>query len=172
MNDTGTLPFGDVNAPNGFRLARCEVLNWGTFDGAVWSLTPQGGNALITGDIGSGKSTLIDALTTLFVPSHRIVYNAAAGAQKRERDLRSYVLGYYKRERDVDTVRGIIYVADHDHHRVHAVAVRGAENYTSTLPSSSPQAGANAGLNPGGRKQKPKQRNINRRNKRTGRGGA
>jgi DNA-binding beta-propeller fold protein YncE len=73
---------------------------------------------------------------------------------------------------DVDTVRGIIYVADHDHHRVHAVAVRGAENYTSTLPSSSPQAGANAGLNPGGRKQKPKQRNINRRKKRTGRGGA
>ena len=41
------------------------------------------------------------------MPSHRIVYNAAAGAQKRERDLRSYVMGYYKRERDDLTARPV-----------------------------------------------------------------
>jgi uncharacterized protein YPO0396 len=80
----------------GFRLQRLEVLNWGTFDGQVWSLMLNGRNALLTGDIGSGKSTLVDAVTTLLVPSHRIAYNKAAGAESRERSLRSYVLGHYK----------------------------------------------------------------------------
>ena len=83
----------------GFRLQRLEVYNWGTFDGRVWTLQLGGKNALHTGDIGSGKSTLVDAVTTLLVPSHRIAYNKAAGAEMRERSLRSYTLGYYKSER-------------------------------------------------------------------------
>ena len=53
----------------------------------------------MTGDIGSGKSTLVDAVTTLLVPANRIAYNKAAGADNKERSLRSYVLGYYKSER-------------------------------------------------------------------------
>ncbi|HKD25912.1 MAG TPA: SbcC/MukB-like Walker B domain-containing protein, partial [Xanthobacteraceae bacterium] len=56
-------------------------------------------NALLTGDIGSGKSTLVDAITTLLVPAQKISYNKAAGADTRERDLKSYVLGHYKSER-------------------------------------------------------------------------
>ncbi len=83
----------------GFRLQRLEVFNWGTFDGRVWTLHLDGKNSLLTGDIGSGKSTLVDAVTTLLVPSHRVAYNKAAGADSRERSLRSYVLGYYKSER-------------------------------------------------------------------------
>lgn len=83
----------------GFRLQRVEVYNWGTFNGKVWSLQPRGDNALLTGDIGSGKSTLVDAITTLLVPAQKIVYNKAAGAESRERSLRSYVLGHYKSER-------------------------------------------------------------------------
>jgi uncharacterized protein YPO0396 len=83
----------------GFRLRRLEVLNWGTFDARVWTLRADGRNALLTGDIGSGKSTLVDAITTLLVPSHRAAYNRAAGADSRERTLRSYVLGHYKAER-------------------------------------------------------------------------
>lgn len=83
----------------GFRLHRFEVFNWGTFNGKVWSLQPQGDNTLLTGDIGSGKSTLVDAITTLLVPAQKIVYNKAAGAETRERSLKSYVLGYYKSER-------------------------------------------------------------------------
>ncbi|CAN7376649.1 ATP-dependent exonuclease SbcCD, C subunit-like protein [Acidovorax sp. LjRoot66] len=89
---------GDV--PPGVRLQRFEVFNWGTFDGHVWSLHPGGKNALLTGDIGSGKSTLVDAITTLLVPAQRIAYNKAAGAQGKERSLRSYVLGHYKSERN------------------------------------------------------------------------
>lgn len=83
----------------GFRLQRLEVFNWGTFDGRVWTLHLDGLNNLLTGDIGSGKSTLVDAVTTLLVSSHRVAYNKAAGADSRERSLRSYVLGYYKSER-------------------------------------------------------------------------
>jgi uncharacterized protein YPO0396 len=83
----------------GFRLQRLEVYNWGTFDGQVWTLHLGGKNSLLTGDIGSGKSTLVDAVTTLLVPSHRVAYNKAAGADSRERSLRSYVLGYFKSER-------------------------------------------------------------------------
>lgn len=85
---------------SGFRLQRLEVFNWGTFDGRVWSLQLNGKNSLLTGDIGSGKSTLVDAITTLLVPAHRIAYNKAAGADNKERTLRSYVLGHYKSERN------------------------------------------------------------------------
>ncbi|WP_246323200.1 ATP-binding protein [Microlunatus parietis] len=83
----------------GYRLQRIELFNWGTFDGRVWRLTPDGETSLLTGDIGSGKSTLVDAITTLLLPAHRIAYNKAAGAESRERTLRSYVEGHYKSER-------------------------------------------------------------------------
>jgi len=91
-----------VDGPNmaGFRMSRLEVFNWGTFDKRVWTLDLNGRNGLLTGDIGSGKSTLVDAITTLLVPAQRIAYNKAAGADARERSLRSYVLGHYKSERN------------------------------------------------------------------------
>jgi uncharacterized protein YPO0396 len=85
---------------SGFRLARLELYNWGTFDERVWSLTANARNTLVTGDIGSGKSTIVDAVTTLLLPANRISYNKAAGADTKERSLRSYVLGYYKSERN------------------------------------------------------------------------
>ena len=97
---TGNLDFATDDALYGFRLQRLEVFNWGTFDARVWVLHPGGRNALLTGDIGSGKSTLVDAVTTLLVPAHRIAYNKAAGADNKERTLRSYVLGHYKSERN------------------------------------------------------------------------
>jgi len=93
------LDFAPGDELAGFRLHRFEVYNWGTFNERVWTLAPRGENALLTGDIGSGKSTLVDALTTLLVPQQRIRYNKAAGAGAGERSLRSYVLGHYKAER-------------------------------------------------------------------------
>jgi uncharacterized protein YPO0396 len=93
------LDFVADDALTGFRLQRLEVFNWGTFDGRVWTLHADGRNALLTGDIGSGKSTLVDAVTTLLVPAQRVAYNKAAGADSRERSLKSYVLGYFKTER-------------------------------------------------------------------------
>lgn len=97
--ENALLDFIASDRQAGFRLHRLEVLNWGTFHKKVWALRPEGKNALLTGDIGSGKSTLVDAITTLLVPPQRIQYNKAAGADARERSLRSYVLGYYKSER-------------------------------------------------------------------------
>jgi uncharacterized protein YPO0396 len=105
----------------GWRLADLEVLNWGTFHGAVWGLSTHGRNALITGDIGSGKSTLVDALTTLLVPSRRIVFNRAAGAEAKERSLGSYVRGAYRSERS--EAGG----------RARAVALRGDNDYSVLL---------------------------------------
>ncbi len=93
------LDFTTSDELAGFRLQRLEVYNWGTFDKLIWSLELNGENGLLTGDIGSGKSTLVDAVTTLLVPAQRVAYNKAAGAEARERTLRSYVLGYYKSER-------------------------------------------------------------------------
>jgi len=97
--ESAALDFARDDRKAGFRLRRAEIYNWGTFHRRVWTLEPGGLNCLITGDIGSGKSTFIDALTTLLVPAQRITYNKAAGAEQRERTLRSYVLGYYKSER-------------------------------------------------------------------------
>ncbi len=99
MAETLELDFIGDDRLAGFRLQRLEVFNWGTFDGRVWTLRLRGENGLLTGDIGSGKSTLVDAVTTLLVPSHRVAYNKAAGADSRERSLKSYVLGFYKSER-------------------------------------------------------------------------
>ena len=93
------LNFVADDALSGFRLTRLEVFNWGTFNARVWVFKPGGKNSLLTGDIGSGKSTLVDAVTTLLVAANRIAYNKAAGADTRERTLRSYVLGHYKSER-------------------------------------------------------------------------
>jgi uncharacterized protein YPO0396 len=105
----------------GFRLQRFEVFNWGTFDGRVCTLRLGGKNGLLTGDIGSGKTTLVDALTTLLVPRNRLVYNKAAGANSTERTPKSYVLGYYKSERQ-DSIGG-----------AKPVALRDMKNYSVLL---------------------------------------
>ena len=73
-NEPLALDFAADEQLAGFRLQRLEVFNWGTFDSRVWVLRAEGRNALLTGDIGSGKSTLVDALTTLLIPAHRVAY--------------------------------------------------------------------------------------------------
>lgn len=130
---TGTtddhLGAGGQRGP-GCRLQRLEVYNWGTFDGAVWTFDVGGANTLLTGDIGSGKSTLVDAVTTLLFPAHRVSYNKAAGADTRERDLRSYVLGHYKSEHNEETGGS------------RPVGLRGPEDYSVLLAVFAPGAGA------------------------------
>lgn len=102
-------PHSEATEPGGagYRLQYAEVYNWGgTFDDHAWRFTPGTDTALLTGDIGSGgKSTIVDALTTLLVPAHKAAYNKAAGADAKERTLRSYVEGHYKSERNESTGR-------------------------------------------------------------------
>src|SRR5471032_82581 len=113
------LDFIGDDSLSGFRLKRLEVFNWGTFDQRVWTLLPDGKNSLLTGDIGSGKSTLVDAITTLLVPTKRIAYNKAAGAENKERSLRSYVLGHFKSERsEVTGAAKPVALRDHNSYSV------------------------------------------------------
>ncbi|WP_296140591.1 ATP-binding protein [uncultured Tessaracoccus sp.] len=95
------LEVQESSAP-GYRLHHFEMLNWGTFDEHIWRFVPGGETSLLTGDIGSGKSTIVDGITTLLMPPNRIAYNKAAGAATRERTLRSYVEGHYRAERGDD----------------------------------------------------------------------
>ena len=50
------------------RLARIQVYNWGTFSGHHDLPVPRGG-LLLTGPSGSGKSSLLDALSAVLVPA-------------------------------------------------------------------------------------------------------
>lgn len=81
----------------GFRLQYMEVYNWGTFDEKVFRINPQGNNSLLTGANASGKSTYIDALLTLMVPTKRDrFYNQSSGVEKKgDRTEETYVLGHY-----------------------------------------------------------------------------
>lgn len=96
------LEFNKDNSQIGFRLQYMELLNWGTFHKDIWRIDPNGNNSLLTGSIGSGKSTLVDALTCLIVPHHKINFNKAAGAEKNERSLITYIKGEYKNTKNDD----------------------------------------------------------------------
>jgi len=63
----------------------------------------------------------VDAITTLLVPAQKVAYNKAAGAGQKERSLRSYVLGYYKSERNETTGKS------------KPVALRGQNSYSVIL---------------------------------------
>jgi len=93
----------DLELQEGTRLHSLELLNWGTFDGSVWRLETQDGNCLLTGQVGAGKSTIVDAITTLLVPANRVTFNQAAGAGSRERTLTTYALGQFRHVLDETT---------------------------------------------------------------------
>lgn len=121
MTDAPLLDFAARDERAGFRLHRLELYNWGTFNDKVWTLRLEGDNTLLTGEIGTGKSTLVDAVTTLLVRADRVAYNKAAGAESRERTLRSYVLGHFKSERSESGLSA------------KPVALRDRSNYTALL---------------------------------------
>lgn len=98
----------------GYRLKKLEVFNWGTFDsrkGQIYTLRIDGQSALLVGQNATGKSTLVDALLTLLVRPVVRNYNVAAGAQKQERDERTYIRGACGRSsRDDDNRADIQYL--------------------------------------------------------------
>lgn len=86
----------------GTRLAWVELYNWGTFHNRVTRLELNGLNTLLTGNIGSGKSTLVDAVTTLLASTSKFTFNQAAGAGRSERNVKTYALGQFRHLRDDD----------------------------------------------------------------------
>ena len=113
------VDFSGDDLQKGFRLHRLEVYNWGTFNEKVWKIEPSGFNSLMTGNIGSGKSTLVDAIITLLVPPKKIIYNKAAGAENRERTINSYVMGEYKSQRsEFSSDSSPVYLRDENNYSV------------------------------------------------------
>ncbi|MCW2519377.1 MAG: nuclease, partial [Mycobacterium sp.] len=83
--------------PEQFHLSRLQVINWGVFDGYHTIPFGQGG-ALIAGASGSGKSSLLDAISLGFLPFNRRNFNAsgdhsAAGSSAGRRTVDKYVRG-------------------------------------------------------------------------------
>lgn len=87
------------------RLARIQLVNWGTFHGSFDLPVPRAG-LLLTGSSGSGKSSLLDAIAAVLVQPKWLQFNAAAqegGVSDKSRSLVSYVRGAFKREADADS---------------------------------------------------------------------
>lgn len=83
--------------PEQFHLSRLQVINWGVFDGYHTIPFSEGG-ALIAGASGSGKSSLLDAISLGFLPFNRRNFNAsgdnsAAGSNAGRRTVDKYVRG-------------------------------------------------------------------------------
>lgn len=92
-----------------FHLSRLQVVNWGVFDG-YHSIPFSPGGALIAGASGSGKSSLLDAISLAFLPFNRRNFNAsgdhtAAGSSAGRRTVDKYVRGAWGQRSDGTTSR-------------------------------------------------------------------
>ena len=88
--------------PGQHRLTRVQLVNWGTFSGYHAVPISERG-FLITGSSGSGKSSILDAISVVLVPGKWLDLNAAARdltAKGRDRTLLSYVRGAWSRNAD------------------------------------------------------------------------
>ena len=85
-----------------WRLSRVEVVNWGTFDNFHGVDIARKGH-LFTGPSGSGKSSLLDAITATLAPKRVITFNAAAQegpGRNADRTWVTYVRGAWAKEAD------------------------------------------------------------------------
>jgi uncharacterized protein YPO0396 len=111
-NEPGTADRAAANVPiyvGQWRLARVELLNWGTFDGHHRIDVARKGH-LFTGASGSGKSSLLDAIGTVLTPDKWLRFNAAAqdsASRNDDRTLVSYVRGAWSKEADENLDRAV-----------------------------------------------------------------
>ena len=92
-----------------WRLARVEVVNWGTFHGH-YSIDIARQGHLFTGASGSGKSSLLDAIASVLTPDKWLRFNAAAqeaASRTDDRSLVSYVRGAWSKEADEHLDRAV-----------------------------------------------------------------
>ncbi|MCV7178964.1 ATP-binding protein [Mycolicibacterium sphagni] len=87
-----------------FHLSRLQIINWGVFDG-YHDIPFSAGGALIAGASGSGKSSLLDAISLGFLPFNRRNFNAsgdnsAAGSNAGRRTVDKYVRGAWGQRSD------------------------------------------------------------------------
>lgn len=85
-----------------YRLAQVQLMNWGTFQNLNTIEVSRKGQ-LITGESGSGKSSLLDGIATVLTPGRWLGYNSAAqdtGSRKGDRTLVSYLRGAWGKDED------------------------------------------------------------------------
>lgn len=91
--------------PGQWRLEHIELANWGTFGGLHTVDVPRKG-FLLTGESGSGKSSLVDAISAVLTPRGKTRFNAAAadtGTRGSDRSVLTYVRGAWRRSADDET---------------------------------------------------------------------
>ena len=94
--------FSDDNS--GYRLKTLQILNWGVFDEKVKTFEFDNKSTILTGYNGSGKTTCVDAILTLLIPTSLRWYNLSSeSVKKRERDVDNYVLGAWGNTGDSGT---------------------------------------------------------------------
>ncbi len=83
-----------------FTLKRIQIANWGTFDG-IHDIEVSEKGHLFVGGSGSGKSTILDAMSVLTSP-RASNFNAAArqGERRSDRSFVSYMRGAWSSEQD------------------------------------------------------------------------
>jgi len=85
-----------------FRMRRLQVFNWGTFSD-LHDIPVAERGFLFVGPSGTGKTTLLDAISALLVPPRWVDFNAAAREASRtgrDRNLVSYVRGAWAEQKD------------------------------------------------------------------------
>jgi len=90
-----------------FHLSRLQIINWGVFDG-YHSIPFSAGGSLVAGGSGSGKSSLLDAISLGFLPFNRRNFNAsgdntAAGSSAGRRTVDKYVRGAWGQRSEAGT---------------------------------------------------------------------
>lgn len=93
-----------VTHPGQWRLERIELVNWGTFSNHhVIEVARKG--YLLTGHSGSGKSSVVDAISAVLTPRGKLRFNAAAGdgTGGRDRSHVTYIRGAWRRHPDEET---------------------------------------------------------------------
>ena len=88
--------------PEQFRISQLQVFNWGTFSNLHdIPIAPEG--FLFVGNSGSGKSTILDAISAILIPPKWVDFNAAAReseAGSRDRNVLSYVRGAWSEQQN------------------------------------------------------------------------
>lgn len=110
LNDSGASIINDY-----WQVETLKMINWGVYDGGnpphtvEFARRDEGSLTMVTGNSGTGKSTILDALITLLFKSGRQMNQASSqGQEKDKRSIYSYVRGYINETEDPDTGRNVV----------------------------------------------------------------
>jgi uncharacterized protein YPO0396 len=99
------LELTDQHDPHQFRISKVQVLNWGAYEDLQTMDVSRSGMVLL-GPSGRGKSTLLDAMSSVIMPNPQD-FNQAARDDRgtgRQRTVYSYARGYVSTRQDENQI--------------------------------------------------------------------